>query len=371
MSYNGTIHVIDKTGWSKTFPLEKALTMIGSATFNDIVLSDDHGSGVAAVHLQLISTQNERRSFRLINLVNETLSMVLSNASGKVIIPAKGSRELQDGDAIQLGDFKITFYLQAVNGLSIEKRSQNIGLLLEMPGITVKEGKILIGLLTVKNYGQEKRCQFEVDLEGLPSDCYQIDPAPLLFAGGEEKLQIRFFHQGIRPTAGDCPIQLRVTAVSAYPTEEVLLPLVLSIEPVYRYKVEIIEEKDKVKEAMEVVVPIRFTPTEIEMIEGNLKEEEKQTINESADLLNSQQIHQITSQESDINEKSTQTTVEVVVEEEVEGDWWADQIQPLRTTSNSDPLADLKRGKSKLTVPKSKVQVLKATAEDEMESENE
>jgi hypothetical protein len=31
----------------------------------------------------------------------------------------------------------------------------------------------------------------------------------------------------------------------------------------------------------------------------------------------------------------------------------------------------LKRGKSKLTVPKSKVQVLKATSEDEMESENE
>lgn len=367
MSYNGTIHVIDKTGWSKTFPLEKALTMIGSAAFNDIVLSEDHGSGVASVHLQLISTQTERRGFRLVNLVNETLSMVLSNARGNVIIPAKGSRELMDGDAIQLGEFKITFYLQTVNGISIEKRSQNIGLQLEMPGITLKEGKTLTGLLTVKNYGQEKRCQFEVDLEGLPSDCYQIDPAPLLFASGEEKLQIRFFHQGIRPAAGDCPIQLRVTAVSAYPTEEVLLPLVLSIDPVYRYKVEIIEEKEKVKEALEVIVPIPFTPSRIETIE----DKEKQTIDESSDLLDNQQIQQTTSQEPDINEKITQTSVEVAVEEEVEGDWWADQIQPLRTTSNSDPLADLKRGKSKLTVPKSKVQVLKATSEDEMESENE
>jgi hypothetical protein len=370
MSFNGTIHVIDKTGWSKTFPLEKALTMIGSAAFNDIVLTEDHGSGVAAVHLQLISSQAGKRSFRLINLVNEPLAMVLSNARGDLIVPAKGSRELQDGDAIQLGDFKITFYLQAVNGISIEKRSENIGLLFEMPGITVKEGRILTGLLTVKNYGQEKRSQFEVDLEGLPSDCYQIDPAPLLYPGGEEKLQIRFFHQGIRPTAGDCPIQLRVTAVSAYPTEEVLLPLVLSIEPVYRYKVEIIEGNEGVEETYAAELPIPFSSASIETSAQKVIEADNLTNNQLGDSLNNQQYQQTTTEEPDKNQTIPQTSGEQMIDEEVEMDWWADQ-NILPSTTNSDPLSDLKRGKSKLTVSKSKVQVLKATPEEEMESDHE
>lgn len=364
MTNFGTIYVVDRKGWSKSFPLEKALTMIGSAPFNDIVLSEANGSGVAAVHLQLISIQTAKRGFRLINLVNEPLLLTLSNARGSLELQAKGSRELEDGDVVQLGDFKITFYLQTESGLSIEKSSENIGVKLEMHGVTLRQGSKLTGLLTLKNFGTDKRSQFEIDLEGLPADCYQVDPAPLLYPGGEEKLQIRFFHLGIRPNAGEYPIQIHVTAVDAYPKEKVILPVVLDIEPVYQYSIgvfdsleavlennklenrpSILEKKDKVS------IPILES---IERIDDSAIKSE--IVNEISLKENSEQGH------IKLKESPTQK------DEDSEIDWWADNLDTVPKATINDPLAGLKRSsKPKLSVEKTKIQVLKA--ENDIQSE--
>ncbi|MBW6474117.1 MAG: FHA domain-containing protein [Anaerolineaceae bacterium] len=357
MTNYGTIQVVDRKGWSKSFPLEKALTMIGSAPFNDIVLSEAHGSGVAAVHLQLISTQTAKRGFRLINLVNEPLLLTLSNARGSLELQAKGSRELEDGDFVQLGDFRITFYLQTENGFSIEKSSENIGVKLEMPGVILRQGSKLTGLLTLKNFGTEKRSQFEIDLEGLPADCYQVDPAPLLYPGGEEKLQIRFFHLGNRPNAGESPIQIHVTAVDAYPKEKVILPVVLDIEPVYQYSLgvfdslEAILEKNTINNRSIILENMdqRSTPY-LESIERNDDAAMKSAIaNEISTKENSEQG------QIKLNESPTQK------DEESEVDWWADNLNSVPKATMNDPLAGLKRSsKPKLSVEKSKIQVLKA-----------
>ncbi len=357
MTNYGTIQVVDRKGWSKSFPLEKALTMIGSAPFNDIVLSEANGSGVAAVHLQLISIQTAKRGFRLINLVNEPLLLTLSNARGSLELQAKGSRELEDGDVVQLGDFKITFYLQTESGLSIEKSSENIGVKLEMHGVTLRQGSKLTGLMTLKNFGTDKRSQFEIDLEGLPADCYQVDPAPLLYPGGEEKLQIRFFHLGKRPNAGETPIQIHVTAVDAYPKEKVILPVVLDIEPVYQYSISVFDSLDTILEKNilnnrpiimenkgQVSTPIR------ESIERNEDSEINNSITNEISLKeDTEQSHII------LNESPIQK------DEDTEVDWWADNLNSVPKATINDPLAGLKRSsKPKLSVEKTKIQVLKA-----------
>lgn len=367
MSYNGTIHVIDKSGWSKTYPIEKALTMIGSAAFNDVVLPEQYGGGVAHLHIQLVSTQIGKYGFRMVNLVNEPIILSLSNARGTIEIPGKGSRSLEDGDTIKLGDFILTFYLQSVKGFTVEKRSQNIGMTLEMPSLALKDGKKLFGRLTLKNFGQEKRCQFEVDLDGLPTDCYQIDPAPLLYPGGEEKLELRFFHQGIRPPAGDCPIQLRISAVNAYPTEEVILPLVLEVEPVYRYTVDITEAIVPIDTKISELLP---KPTETPLVNNNQGEISlvaKESTNNKIEEQDS--ISKIT-QQKELIEKTDSGSDEESEKVEEDVDWWANS-EPVQTTVTNDPLAGLKRGKPKLTAQKSKVQVLKVTTEDALENEDE
>ena len=364
MTNYGTIQVVDRKGWTKSFLLEKALTLIGSAPFNDIVLSEEHGSGVAAVHLQLISNQTAKRGFRLINLVNESLLLTLSNARGSLELQAKGSRELEDGDVVQVGDFRITFYLQVENGLSIEKHSENIGVKLEMPGITLRQRSKLTGLLTLKNFGTDKRSQFEIDLEGFPTDCYQVDPAPLLYPGGEEKLQIRFFHFGNRPVAGECPIQIHVTAVDAYPKEKIIIPVVLGIEPVYQYSVRIFDsveailEKNILKKRSTIFENIDQRPLPTgEFLEGNgVSLKNNGNAHEISSLANSEQVSVM------LNESTIQKDVEPEV------DWWADNFDSVPKAAIDDPLAGLKRSsKPKLSVEKTNIQVLKAENDGQTE----
>ncbi len=358
----GSIQVIDRKGWTKSFPLQKALTMVGSATFNDVVISGEHGDGIAPVHFQLISNQTAKQGFRIINLINEPLMIFLNNAEGSLQLPAKGSREINDGDMVHLGGCILTFYLQVDNGLSIDKRSENIGVKLEMPGVVLKKGSKLTGLVTLKNFGSEKRSQFEIDVEGLPNDCYQVDPAPLLYPGGEEKLQIRFYHLGNHPVAGECPIQIHATAVNAYPQEKVIIPVVLDIEPVYEYSVgifdslEAVEDQKLQKNQLINLETISRQSTSYE----RPQQRDELSLNQN-ELLTQRASHTIADPDSEIAEK-------IIAEEnqEPEIDWWADDEDSQRRTINDDPLAGLKRSsRSKLSIEKSNIQVLKADIEDQ------
>ena len=239
MPYYGSVNVIDRSGWSKSYNLEKSLLMVGSAAVNDIVLPLDRGSGVASIHLQVLHPQIDQSRVRVVNLANSAASLKKGATGENVTIPANGTGDVEDGDAISLGDFTLAFSIQSQNGFTGSARSDHMGLKLELPGLQLKIGNRLAGRITVSNYGDQKRCQFEIELEGLPADCYQIDPVPFLFPKGEETLQIRLYHRGNRPPAGSCPVQLRATAPGTYPTEEVLLPVQFEVMPVYRYDVSI------------------------------------------------------------------------------------------------------------------------------------
>ncbi len=362
MSNYGTINVKDQKGWSKSFPLDKALTLIGSAPLNDIVLSNEYGGGVASVHLQLISAKTGVNRFRLVNLVNDPIVIKLAHARGVDQIKSKGSHFLEDGDSITVGDFQLTFYLQSDNGIRIEKKSQNIGLRLEMPSINLRSNSKLTGLLTVTNYGPDKRCQFEVDIDGLPSDCYQIDPAPLLYPGGEEKLEIRFFHQLIRPQSGECPIQIHAYATNAYPTEEVIIPIVLDIEPVYKFSVDLHDSLDfttKAKEITEVVAKIPVEKIKTDQIDTNHVETPKASIEEPEveQKIEPEVERVVPIEKNDVIEDSED------VDEST--DAWAETLESLSSTSNTDPLVGLnQKTKTRLMSEKSKIQVLKAEDEE-------
>ncbi|MCJ7625378.1 MAG: FHA domain-containing protein, partial [Anaerolineaceae bacterium] len=243
MGYFGSIRIINRLGWSRSIELKKALMLVGSAPSNDIVLLADYGSGVAPVHLQLICSDVNEGAFQIINLTGAETQIFNSQMVSRVSISPNSSQNVMDGDSIPLGDFNLVFELQTHQGISIERRSEHIGMKLEIPNLQLRpEGK-LSGVLCVKNLGEQKRCQFEIDLEGLPVDCYQIAPAPLLFPGAQDELLIRFFHHGIRPEAGLRQVTLRASAVGAYPREEITLTLELEVFPVYQYSLQIHDQE--------------------------------------------------------------------------------------------------------------------------------
>jgi hypothetical protein len=240
MPYYGSIQVQDPFGWMKAFRLEKSLVIVGSAPVVDIVLPAEHGEGVQPFHLQLLHPQPELVTVRAVNLTGGAIPLVRANLTAAAVLGANASLDLEDGDGLQVGGFRLTLALQPVEGFSRAQRSEHLGLKLEMPTPRLRAGKGVDGLLTVSNFGTQKRCQFDLDLDGLPADCYQIDPAPLISPNGEEQLRIRFFHGGIRPTGGTCPVTLRMTAPVTYPTEEVLLSFNLEVAPIYQVDVSIL-----------------------------------------------------------------------------------------------------------------------------------
>jgi hypothetical protein len=239
MSYYGSIKVSDHAGWNKIFQLEKAIVMIGSASYNDIVLTDDHGSGVAPIHLQVISSAMPGAGLKVINLKNTPVTRVSAKASQNSLIYPNRAAELEDGDQIILGDYSLSFSLLQT-GVSISKRSDHIGLEMDLPSLKLRKDGKLAGLVRLTNFSDQSYSQFELDLEGLPPECYQIAPAPLLYPGGTEQLAIRFFHRITQPQAGKCPFRLRVFSPGTYPTEEVTISAVLDVEPVYQFHVDVL-----------------------------------------------------------------------------------------------------------------------------------
>jgi hypothetical protein len=256
MPYYGSLQVIDRSGWTKSFSLEKALLMVGTASYNDIVLPDEPGSGVAPVHLQVMRPALEVGRIRVVNLASSACALVKAPHSSASAprssastpeavslfpdqagsapaenIPVAGSAsiEMESGDTLILGGFRLVFSLRMLNGIALSTRSENIGIRLEFPNRTLRPGKGLAGQITVINFGSQKRCQFELELEGLPQDCYQIEPAPILFPNSDERLQIRLLHRCTHPAGGLQKIWLHAVAAAAYPTEELTLPFELDI----------------------------------------------------------------------------------------------------------------------------------------------
>lgn len=240
MAYYGTVKITDRLGWAKSYPLEKSLLMIGSGAGNDIVLPEEHGSGVAPLHVQVFRPQVESGTVRVVNLAPQGTAYRRSNGESGGIGPGS-SQDLADGDSLSLGEYSLLFTLQTQGGICRAARSEHLGLKLELPSRVLRAGARLAGQVTVTNYGDQRRCQFELELEGLPAGCYQIDPAPLLFPGAEEHLHIRIFHRGTSPAAGPRSFTLRACAPAAYPTEAVALAETLDVSPVYGYELSVLD----------------------------------------------------------------------------------------------------------------------------------
>ncbi len=266
MAYYGSVKISDRAGWVKNYPLEKALLMVGSGAMNDIVLTDERGSGVAPLHIQVFRPQAEQGAVRVVNLAKTgVLFRRSSGESGG--LPPGSSIMLNSGDAISLGDYVLQFTLQAQPGIVRTARSAHLGLKLELPALDLPAGGRLAGQLTVTNYGDQGRCQFELELEGLPAGCYQIDPAPLLFPRAEEHLQIRFFHRGSRPSAGKQAFTLRAAAPAAYPAEMVAISEVLEVCPVYRFALAVQESAAKEEAAAPAAVMPEILRPELPQVE--------------------------------------------------------------------------------------------------------
>ena len=266
MNQHNRIEVIDANGWRKEYPLQKPIVHIGSGSRNDIVLEPVHGAGVASLHVQLISSGNDS-GCKLVNLADTGILL------GEQVLPPRSVAKLTDGAVFKLGSFTLVFRSgEGVVG-SFAGGSKNIGLSIYMSQIRLMPDQSLWGTVTVNNRGDRSGVQFDVNLEGIDSDCYDIEPGPLLSAGAEKEVQFRLYHRGIKPPAGERTITIHVSAPTAYPTDKATVTQTIYVFPCYHHQVRLLtsvpDEVETLPQAeKEVVAKSTWEPrTELSLAE--------------------------------------------------------------------------------------------------------
>jgi hypothetical protein len=241
------IEITDREGWRKEFVCQKRLIYIGSDPRNDIVLPPLRGVGVVPRHLQLIAAPSTGWTSSIVNL---SQSAVPTGLSGDRSLEPKTAMEINDGAIFHLGDFTVVIHFQATAApAALEPSfretasrpaagptSASIGLRISMPQQPLGTEAPLEGVIYVSNLGSKPGVQFNLALEGLPPDCYEIGPAPILFPGAEKGVSFRIFHPR-RPAivAGAHTLCFVATAEEAYPGDGVTVSREIRIAPFYNH----------------------------------------------------------------------------------------------------------------------------------------
>lgn len=235
MSYFGNIKVTDKAGWSRVFALEKAIILIGNDPVSDIILPAGAETTTAPVSLQLICEAQSPTRIKAINLRHNIIPRFnLNSLRSNPILPQQ-TTELVEGDQLTLGSYLLVFSLTG-QGFRLAQRSEQLGVELLLPSLDLSHDAVLDGEIRLTNFSQQVHLQLDLDIVGLPHECYRIDPAPLLHAGGSETLSVRFIHRGSQPPVGVCQITLKAAAPHAFVLESVSIPFTLNVKPVVAFE---------------------------------------------------------------------------------------------------------------------------------------
>jgi hypothetical protein len=249
MTQPTVVEVVDRNGWRRQVPLTKAIVYIGSAPGNDVVLENAHGGGISPRHLQLIPGPGG--GFRLVNLGGGPVTL------GEKTVAPHAVADVLNGDQIRLGEFTLTLRGSALPLTADQPAatvsaapapagvqaapSQSIQLRLNLTDTLLLPARPVAGSVTVRNTGGQPSVQFRFDIDGLPPDCFEIDPGPILFPNAEKEVAFHLHHpRSPRYPVGDHRVGIRATAPAGYPGEQAVVSFSVQIAPYYNHVLRLI-----------------------------------------------------------------------------------------------------------------------------------
>lgn len=207
-----------------------AITYIGSADLADIQLQSDQ---IDPYHLQLVYWEGMPSECKVVNLSQTPVA--IGNHSKTILAPQEFIN-LTDGNEIRIAHYRIVVHLSPVS--KVLASSESIKASFSFPDTVLPPKTVMETQLTILNSGSDDDCQFQVEVRGLPVDCYKIDPIPLMYSGAVERVKLLIYHRKTHPAAGPLEIELRITAPQNYPGEEFVLRQGFVVSPVFEYGLE-------------------------------------------------------------------------------------------------------------------------------------
>jgi len=226
--------ISEQNGWKKPVTIVKAITRIGSAPANDVQLISPE---IAPIHLQLIYLKEASSTCKILNLGNPVMVRTSDQRSS---LSSLETIQIQNGGEVELGPYRIQFILP-LSATTLQE-TPSIQASLKFPVPTLRPQQVTTGWLNIKNTGGRSSCQVDIDLSGLPVDCMQVDPAPLLYAGGQMDVRIQLFHRRLYPPAGFQNLTVNVSACDSYPGEQVVINQGIYVAPVLEHELEILDD---------------------------------------------------------------------------------------------------------------------------------
>ena len=235
------LEIIDRDGWRKHFPLRGRIAHVGSAPGNSVALDVKRGSGVSSRHLQFIFP--EAGGCRLVNLGDT--EVIVNAEEGETKLRPHFTCSIIDGQRLEVGDFTLILHLPVPKNDGVVKHPQpvkgrSIDLRINLPEVQLIPSRPIEGAVIVRNAGDQPGVQFHLTMEGLPADCCEFGPAPLLFPNAEKSVSLRISHpHGPTLTAGKHHLTIRATAPTAYPGERAEITQQIEVAPFYAHKLEL------------------------------------------------------------------------------------------------------------------------------------
>ncbi len=243
--------IVEKSGWSKSIKTDRAVIRVGSAPSNDVQLQSPK---IASVHIQILHSTDTDSSCKVVNLAHEITARVSREIHR---LPPYAAVDVRDGDEILLDNYSITFRLPL--SANVTQSAKRIQAALSFADAVLQPKFATTGVLTIKNAGEHSACQFQVDIEGLPADCFQIDPIPLMYSSAQEEVRIRIFHRILYPPAGLQTIVLKVSAPEGYPGEELIIRQGIYVTPVFKQALELFDDLSAATKLKKQAEPVNST----------------------------------------------------------------------------------------------------------------
>lgn len=223
--------LIEQNGREKSFPINKGVVRVGSAPICDIKLPSQTS---APLQLQIFYSVQQPDRCKVMNIGPE---IWVNRQGSRQKLASSTNLEMSSGDELFIDTCKLIFKLPATSG--VMRASSSIDASLSFPNPVLYPDIPNVGILTIRNTGKSASCQFQVRVNGLPGDCFRVDPPPMLHPNAQEQFLVYLFHRGRYPKAGFHEIKLIISASSTYPGEEVVIRQQIYVMPIFQTEIEL------------------------------------------------------------------------------------------------------------------------------------
>lgn len=224
------VEVITGEGWRKEVSLGRGFAFVGSQPGADIYLPSPD---VGPRHLQWLPSPQQALGYRLANLSTTPLTIRGRNGAERVLA-GRATAEMSDGDAVELGGFRLVYRGGALLSAKMEVR-------IEMAGRTLEPDRTLDGVVYIRNSGASPAVQFAVAVQGIDARFVRVGSGPMLYPGIERGVAFNITHpRSPALAAGEQTLTFVVTAPLDYMGEVATASELIVVAPWFDHRARVV-----------------------------------------------------------------------------------------------------------------------------------